>query len=209
MNKQKFFNFEFEGVEDSTNYYVNSTNKSAYEGLLNDNNQFNFLIGPEKSGKSFLGRIWSKNYNAIKYIDNFDFIINNKLNVLIDNLPEHSDEEKLFHIMNHCHQFKCKVLITSNLYVYETNFKLKDLLSRLKTFHYYKINNPDDDMLLNILTKKVIEKQFIINSKEIFYYILQRANRSYKEVISIINKLDNLSLEKKRQLTIPLIREIL
>ena len=64
-------------------------------------------------------------------------------------------------------------------------------------------------MLLNILTKLFIEKQFIINSFEIFDYILNRANRSYDNMIKIVKELDTLSLEKKRQLTIPLIKEIL
>ena len=44
---------------------------------------------------------------------------------------------------------------------------------------------------------------------EIFDYILNRANRSYDNMIKIVKELDTLSLEKKRQLTIPLIKEIL
>ena len=64
-------------------------------------------------------------------------------------------------------------------------------------------------MLLNILTKLFVDKQFIINSNDIFEFIIRRANRSYEEIINIVNKLDKLSLEKKRQLTIPLIKEIL
>ena len=64
-------------------------------------------------------------------------------------------------------------------------------------------------MLINILTKSFIEKQFIVNSHEIFQYILKNANRTYKDMLDIVNKLDKLSLEKKRQLTIPLIKEIL
>ena len=99
--------------------------------------------------------------------------------------------------------------ITSNFHINDIDLKLNDLKSRLKTFINVKINNPDDDMLLNILTKLFIDKQFIINSDEIFGYILKRANRSYEEMFYIVHKLDNLSLEKKRQLTIPLIKEIL
>ena len=64
-------------------------------------------------------------------------------------------------------------------------------------------------MLLNILTKQFVDKQFILNSNSIFDYILKRANRSYAGMIKIVEKLDKLSLEKKRQLTIPLIKEIL
>ena len=64
-------------------------------------------------------------------------------------------------------------------------------------------------MLLNILTKLLIDKQFVINSHEIFDFIIKRANRSYEEMFILVNKLDQLSIEKKRQLTIPLIKEIL
>ena len=64
-------------------------------------------------------------------------------------------------------------------------------------------------MLITILTKLLIEKQFIINKNDIFEFILRRVNRSYQGIHDIVNKLDILSLEKKRQLTIPLIKEIL
>ena len=84
-----------------------------------------------------------------------------------------------------------------------------DLKSRLKTFHYVKINNPNDEMSLIILTKLLTEKQFIIKNKEIFEFLIKRVNRSYEEIYNLAHKMDNLSLEKKRQLTIPLIKEIL
>ena len=64
-------------------------------------------------------------------------------------------------------------------------------------------------MLLTILTKLLIEKQFIINSNDIFQYILRRVDRSYQGINKIVDKLDILSREKKRQVTIPLIKEIL
>ena len=64
-------------------------------------------------------------------------------------------------------------------------------------------------MLLAILTKLLIDKQFIINTNDIFEYILRRVDRTYQGIHEIVNKLDVLSLEKKRQLTIPLIKEIL
>ena len=64
-------------------------------------------------------------------------------------------------------------------------------------------------MLSNILTKLLIDKQFIIKNHEIFEYILRRVDRSYQGIHDIVTKLDSISLQKKRQLTIPLIKEIL
>ena len=64
-------------------------------------------------------------------------------------------------------------------------------------------------MIKIILTKLLYEKQFIIKNPEIFEFLVKRIERSYQSIYSLVDKLDKLSLEKKRQLTIPLIKEIL
>ena len=101
------------------------------------------------------------------------------------------------------------MLITSQIYLYEHNFQLKDLISRLKTFNHINIEDPDDEILINIMTKLLTEKQIIIKNKEIFNFLLKRINRTYEEVYNLINKMDKLSLEKKKQLTIPSIKELI
>ena len=209
MSKQKIFNFNFNEFEDYSNFYVNKTNFDAYNAILKNNDQKIFLYGPNKSGKSFLGEIWIKKYNAVKYNNNFEKIININKNILIDNINNKINQEEIFHIINHCSLNNLYILITSNLLINEIEFKLNDLNSRLKIFTFLKINKPDDDMLLKILTKLFIQKQFVINSKDIFQYILKNTNRTYENIINIVNRLDTLSIEKKRQLTIPLIKEIL
>ena len=104
---------------------------------------------------------------------------------------------------------KLNVLVTSDIDLYEYNFNLPDLLSRLKVFNYVSINKPDDEILINVLTKLLMEKQFIIKNKDIFEFLLKRVNRTYEDIYNLVNKMDKLSLEKKRQLTIPLIRELI
>ena len=64
-------------------------------------------------------------------------------------------------------------------------------------------------MIKIILTKLLIEKQFIIKNPEIFEFLVNRIERSYQSIYNLVDKLDKLSLEKKRQLTIPLIKEII
>ena len=206
--KQKSLNYQFYNDFNEFNFFVNKTNFNAFNTLIKNNSKFSFLYGPKKSGKSFLSQIWLKKNNAIS-INNLDqFIDNNINNVLIDNI-EHFDEEIIFHIVNNCMLNNLNILITSNQKLNQINFKFNDLSSRLKTFISLEINQPDDEMLLTILTKLLIDKQFVINSHEIFDFIIKRANRSYEEMFMLVNKLDQLSLEKKRQLTIPLIKEIL
>ena len=206
MNKQKSFNYYFKTEINELNYFVNKTNFYAFNGLINNETQFSFLYGPNKSGKTFLSHIWLNKNNALKFKENIR-ILNNK-NILIDDL-QLFDEENLFHIVNNCILNKLKILVTSNIKINDINFKYNDLSSRLKTFSSFQINQPDDEMLITILTKLLVEKQFIINTNDIFEFILRRVNRSYQGIHDIVNKLDILSLEKKRQLTIPLIKEIL
>tara|TARA_A100001011_G_scaffold166943_1_gene175699 strand:+ start:149 stop:733 length:585 start_codon:yes stop_codon:yes gene_type:complete len=190
------------------NFFVNETNLHAFNSLINQGSIFSFLYGPKKSGKSFLAHIWKNKYSANNLSDNFEELIKKKDNILIDDL--HSfDQEVIFHLVNYCILNNLKILITSPYKINDINFKFNDLPSRLKTFSFLEINNPDDEMLITVLTKLLLDKQFIVNSNDIFEYILRRVDRSYKGIYDIVDKLDVLSLEKKRQLTIPLIKEIL
>ena len=208
MIKQNSFNYKFKNNDNEFDFFVNQTNFYAFNALINNENKFSFLNGPKKSGKTYLAKIWLKKNNAIKYHNNYELLLDKKNNVLIDNLIFY-DQEKIFHIVNNCILNNLKLLIVSNKKINEINFKYKDLSSRLKTFSNFEIDQPDDEMLISILTKLLIEKQFIINTKDIFEFILRRVERSYSGIHNIVNKLDILSLEKKRQLTIPLIKEIL
>ena len=208
MITQKSFNYQFIDDHNENNFFVNKTNYYAFNGLINNDFNFSFLHGPQKSGKTFLAQIWLKKNNAIKLKNNYNLFIDNQKNILIDDITIF-DEEKVFHIVNNSILNNFKILITSNFNVNNINFKFIDLSSRLKTFSNFEIKQPNDEMLLSILTKLLIEKQFIITSSEIFDYILRRVERTYKGIYDTVSKLDILSLEKKRQLTIPLIKEIL
>ena len=208
MNKQKIISYQFKDKISELNFFVNETNFHAFNRLINQESSFSYLYGPKKSGKSFLAHIWKNKYNANKLSNNFEELIKKNDNILIDDFHTF-DQEIIFHLVNYCILNNLKILITSSYKIIDINFKFYDLPSRLKTFSNLEINNPDDEMLLTILTKLLVDKQFIVNSNDIFDYILRRVDRSYKGIYDIVDKLDVLSLEKKRQLTIPLIKEIL
>ena len=208
MIKQKSFNYKFKNFDNEFNFFVNQTNFYAFNAIINNKTKCSFLYGPKKSGKSYLAKIWLNKNNAIQFGNNYELLLKKKNNILIDNIIFY-DQERIFHIVNNCILNNSKVLITSHNKINEIDFKFKDLTSRLKTFSNLEINQPNDEMLLAILTKLLVDKQFIIKSNEIFAYILRRVDRSYQGINDIVKKLDILSLEKKRQLTIPLIKEIL
>ena len=209
--EQSYFNYNLKPGLAIDDFFVSTSNKKAYNFILNkkiDNKKI-LLIGPNKSGKTHLGKIWQKNNNAVSYENNFEIILNYKKNIFIDDFLKNINEEKIFHLINHCSINKLTILLTSKKEVFEHNFLLKDLVSRLKTFNLLRINLPDDDLIINLIIKLLHDKQIIIKNKEIFHYILKRIERSYEEIFLLIENIDKLSLEKKRELTIPLIKKLL
>jgi len=210
MSVQSFFNYQFNNKNDKDNFFVNNTNLNAYNLLIDNNFDQNiFLFGPIKSGKSHLLKMWKEKNEAIILDNNFNEIINLKKNIAIDNIFNNKSEEEIFHIINHCKTFNLKILATSSIELINYNYLLPDFISRLKSFYHIKINEPDEEMCKIILTKFFYEKQIIVKNKEIFDYIFVRVNRTYYDIYLLVEKIDKLSLEKKRELTIPLIKEIL
>mgnify|MGYP001379108221 FL=1 len=97
----------------------------------------------------------------------------------------------------------------SSININAYDFKFRDLQSRLREFIYLEIKSPDDEMCKMLMVKLFSDKQIIIKNEEIFDFIFKRLNRTYFDIYIFVEKLDRLSLEKKRQLTIPLIKEII
>ena len=209
--EQSYFNYNLKPGLAIDDFFVSTSNQKAFNFILNkkiDNKKI-LLIGPNKSGKTHLGKIWQKNNNAVSYKNNFEIILNYKKNIFIDDFLKNINEEKIFHLINHCSINKLTILLTSNKELFEHNFLLKDLVSRLKTFNLLRIDLPDDDLIINLIIKLLHDKQIIIKNEEIFHYILKRIERSYEEIFLLIENIDKLSLKKKRELTIPLIKKLL
>jgi len=211
MSSQNFFDYQFTSKRDNDNFFVNQTNQKAYDLTILENfNQNILLFGPKKSGKSHLASIWKDKNNAISYNNNnFNKTIEIKKNIVIDDFLGISSEENLFHLINHCKLYNLKIYFASSININTYDFKFKDLYSRLREFFYLDIKKPDDEMCKMLMVKLFSDKQIIIKNKEIFDFIFKRLNRTYLDIYIFVEKLDRLSLEKKRQLTIPLIKEII
>ena len=208
--QQKYFNYNLKAHLSIDDYFIGDSNQDSYNRLINNNFSKNFFLnGPTKSGKSHLGLIWKKKFHAISYENNLNQILDKKLNVLVDNFFKNTNEEDVFHMINHCNSNNLNILIISNISLFEFKFKLKDLSSRLKTFTNIKINLPDDLLLMNLMIKLLNDKQIIVKNPEIFNYIIKRVDRSYEKVFILISKIDKLLFEKNKQLTIPLIKELI
>ena len=64
----------------------------------------------------------------------------------------------------------------------------------------YGLHSNDHNIILMALA---------LQANPIFFYIAKRINRTYSDIYNFVDKIDKLSLSKKRELTIPLIKELL
>ena len=212
MIKQKIFDFNIKENYGNDDFFVSNSNSLAHKVLLNTKipEKYIYLKGPSKSGKTHIGQIWQKINNAILFnYNDYNMILGQKKNVFVDNFSLNFDEEKLFHLINHCYSNNLNILVTSELSSTEQKFKLSDLSSRLKTFYFAEIFNPDDELLNNLLIKLMHDRQIHINNDEIFSFITKRIARTYLAIYNFVDRIDKLSLSKKKKITIPLIKELL
>tara|TARA_B110000116_G_C16790691_1_gene563575 strand:+ start:556 stop:1212 length:657 start_codon:yes stop_codon:yes gene_type:complete len=211
LMEQTYFNYNLNPNLSINDFFIGNSNIDAFNILIKEkvkNNQL-LLIGPKKSGKTHLSIIWKEKFGAIKYNNNFNQIIDEKQNIIIDDLLDNINEEEIFHIINHCQLYNLKILITTSDYLNTYKFQLSDLSSRLKIFLKISINLPNDELLINLMVKLFHDKQIVIKNPEIFSYIIKRVNRSYDMIFDLIDKIDKLLLKKNKQLTIPIIKELI
>ena len=87
-------------------------------------------------------------------------------------------------------------------------FKLPDLKSRISSCNIIEIKLPDDNLVEAILSKRLSDRQIIID-KKYMKYAIKRIERSYENLSKFIHMLDKLSLKSGKSINFKVIREVL
>ena len=116
-------------------------------------------------------------------------------------------EEALFHLFNRCRETDVALLMSSSLQPQDAGFGLKDLASRLSGATRYTLAPPDDDALEAILQLRAKNRGMSLDAG-ICRYIVHRAPRHLGKLIEMLEELDKASLQKRRKITIPFVREL-
>lgn len=123
-----------------------------------------------------------------------------------DKLEEMEEEgqERLFHAFN----AKVPVVVASAVPVAQLENLLPDLKSRLLTGIQVEVLPPDDEDL-KVMLKHWASVMQLSLPDAVVDYVLVRAGRSTHELATLMARLDALSLEQKRAVTVPLARAVL
>ncbi len=114
----------------------------------------------------------------------------------------------IFNLYNQLKEQGKSLLITGVNAPSQLNIQLKDLKSRLSAMFIYNIKPLNDEEKLTLLQKKAEEKGLEL-STEVGHYLLARQQRDMPTLLAILDKLDQASLQAKRKLTIPFVKEVL
>ncbi len=128
--------------------------------------------------------------------------------LVLENVASPVDEPALFHLLNRAKADNGFVLMTSMTAPAGWGLKLPDLITRLKALPCVQIEPPGDELMQAVLVKQFADRQLSV-APEVIAYVLKNAERSFDTLSYIAQRADELSLEKKQAVTIPLIRRVL
>ena len=178
------------------------------------------IYGPEGCGKTHLANVFANkvalltNYPyRIPFVkarnismDNFRELFARHNCLVIEELDENVSQEALFHLYNLYRDEGGNILFTSDRAPARLNFSLPDLRSRMNIVPAVEIKEPDDELLSALLVKLFMDRQ-IMPSPELISYILNNMQRSFAYARRLVAEIDNISLARKRAVTIAIARE--
>ena len=180
------------------------------------------IYGPKGSGKTHLANVFaSRIANLTHFPYKIPFIRAEQLNIdkshrlfetnrclVVENLENLRDEEALFHLYNMYRDEGGNILFTSEAAPARLNFRLPDLRSRMNIVPAVEIREPDDELLSALLVKLFVDRQ-IMPAPELIGYLLRNMRRSFEFARRLVAEIDNISLARKRAVSLPIAKEAL
>lgn len=149
------------------------------------------LVGPPASGKTHLAqRFAAANIASV-----------------IDDADTQPDAEALFHAWNAATPDR-PLLLTATLLPPLWPHGLPDLASRLAATPQVRLNDPDDALIAALLATHFADRGLRVGADVISWLVL-RIERSFASARDIVAQLDALALAERRDITVPLARELL
>lgn len=133
-------------------------------------------------------------------------LFENNQQIVIEDLDTLKDQEALFHLYNTYRDLGGNILFTSEIAPARINFSLPDLRSRMNIVPNIEIKAPDDDLLMALIVKLFMDRQ-ITPSPELLNYLIKNIHRSFSYVRKLVEEIDNISLAKKRAISISIAKE--
>lgn len=146
------------------------------------------LVGPRKSGRSLLARIFAAQSGG----------------TIIDD-AERADETMIFHAWNAAQASRRPLLIIADAPPPAWDVALPDLRSRLAATPILAIDPPDDS-LIEALFVREFTRRGLDARPELVQWLITRVERSHVAIVRVADSLDQEVGQSRKRLSIPLAR---
>ena len=201
---QNFFNFN---TIKNDEVIASHENEDVLNLLENLTCQLSYITGSSKSGKSTLANNYAKVHKAQIISDQSEllFSIDKKLYFIDQNLSKFNDE-LLFHFVQNIITHNYNLYIFSEFDHSQKPTGLADLDSRLSLFNKFNLNEPDDQLTINLL-KKFLKINSISINETIITELPKYINRTYLGIHNCANDINRLLYANNHNINLNLIKD--
>lgn len=175
------------------------------------------LSGPEGSGKTHLLRLWATEHDAV-LLRVADLLTTEPTNVqnravAIDDTDYlattgQAGETALFHLHNLLAETGGQLLLAARRPVRDWGIALPDLRSRLQAAAHVALGQPDDELLVAVLTKHFNDQQVRV-ADQVIAFLVMRIERSLASAQRVARLLDAEALARGKPITRALAADVL
>lgn len=143
--------------------------------------------------------------SLVKEYNNVDFLIIDDIDVILKNS---SIDEKIFHLYNHLMQRGKQFIFSSSIPPTQLESTDQNLKSRLESGLTVKIEKMRDEDKRKVIEK--LAKDFdVFIPDNVIDYILNSAPRDFTSLHNVVSRINRLSLETKKRITLPIAKKTL
>ena len=158
----------------------------------------------EKNSKCIFISMKDNKSEVLKDLDNFSHIFIDSFNECFENKISEID---LFNLYNSSKDNSSKLILRENSLT-QKNILLPDLKSRINSNIELVMPKLTDKDKKHIIEIELIKRGLSIKEKNLDF-IMNHSSRNLETLQTLVNKLDKLTMERKKNISIPLIKELI
>ncbi|WP_171101900.1 DnaA ATPase domain-containing protein [Ruegeria sp. HKCCD7255] len=166
------------------------------------------LTGPTGSGKTHLTHVWAAEAKAAiiqaSTLRHDDVPQLARGPVAVEDVPliatDPEQQKTLFHLHNLVLAEGNSLLLTGRAAPSFWGLTLPDLQSRIEGAHHVALEAPDDALLGAVLAKLFTDRQ-LNPAPDVMAYLVKHMDRSFESAALVVDRLDQIALDEKREIT--------